>query len=244
MEHEGRGMEMRGKGGLFPFQLAWLIPTAAVMTVALGAWGWRSYNAHWDDSIYRSLALFEINNESYINGVGAIDWRFRVARWTGAFAVISSLLAVAALLHEQLATALARWTRQAVVVIGAGSLAPGAFDLARRRRRSALWLGAPTFGTVGLAGIALEWPAGDRARAVAAHSGRADHVLVASEDDAEALALARSARAAAPKAQMTLLMNDARLAEEVALTLNDPRARVLAFGDVAARALHTAHPPF
>src|SRR5580704_5424232 len=166
MEHGGRGMEMRGKGGLFPFQLAWLIPTAAILTVALGVWGWRSYNAHWDDSIYRSLALFEINNESYIDGVGAIDWRFRVARWTGAFAVISSLLAVAALLHEQLATALARWTRQAVVVVGAGSLAPGAFQLARTRRHSALWLGAPAFGTAGFAGIALEWPAGERVQAI------------------------------------------------------------------------------
>ena len=43
---------------------------------------------------------------------------------------------------------------------------------------------------------------------------------------------------------MTLLMNDARLAEEVALTMGDPRARVLAFGEVAARALHAARPPF
>ena len=67
MEHGGRSMEMKGKGGLFPFQLAWLIPTAAIVTVALGIWGWRSYNVHWDDAVYRSLALFEINNESYIN---------------------------------------------------------------------------------------------------------------------------------------------------------------------------------
>jgi hypothetical protein len=237
-------MEMRSKGGLFPFQLAWVIPAAALLTLALGVWGWTSHQTRFDDALYRSLALFEINNESYIRDVGLTDWRFRIARWTGAAAVITSLLAVAALLHEQLATALARWSRQAVVVVGGAELASGGFEMGRRLRRSALWLGAPAFGTAGLAAIALEWPAGARTRAVAAHVGRADHVLVAEDNDAEALALAKAAREAAPSSRVTLLMRDTRLAEEVAVTLNDPLTRVFSVGTVAARALHAAHPPF
>jgi hypothetical protein len=237
-------MEMKSKGGLFPFQLLWVIPTAAMLTLALGVWGWMSHNARFDDALYRSLALFEINNESYIHGVGATDWRFLIARWTGAGAVITSLLALAALLHEQLATALARWTKQAVVVIGHAERAAGAFETARRLRRSALWIGAPAFGTAGFAAIALEWPAGERTRTVAAHAGGADHVLVAERNDADALALARAARGAAPAAHITLLMNDTHLADEVGVTLNDAKTRVMSVASVAARALHTVHPPY
>ncbi|HEY1749923.1 MAG TPA: RyR domain-containing protein [Caulobacteraceae bacterium] len=239
-----QGKDGRGREGLFPFQLVWVIPVAAVATVALGTWGWLAQHKPLDESLYRALALFEINNDSYSTGQGLADWHFRIGRWTGAGAVISGLLAAAALLHEHLATALARWTRQAVVVIGAGPMALGAFETARRRGRSALWLGAPAFGSASLGGIALQWPAGSRPRAVADHVRGAGHVLVTGADDAEALALARAARTGAPEAFITVLMTDARLAEDAAGTLNDARTRVLATGAVAARALHHGHPPF
>ncbi len=202
-------MEMKSKGGLFPFQLLWVIPTAALLTLALGFWGWSSHNTRFDTALYRSLALFEINNDSYISGVGATDAGASSSRaGPRAGAVITSLLALAALLHEQLATALARWTKQAVVVIGHAERAAGAFETARHAKRSALWIGAPAFGTAGFSAIALEWPAGERTRTVTAHAGGADHVLVAERNDADALALARAARKAAPAAQITLLMND------------------------------------
>jgi hypothetical protein len=236
-------MEMKSKGGLFPFQLLWVIPTAALVTLALGVWGWWGHT-RWDTALYRSLALFEINNESYISGYGASDLRFLIARWTGAAAVITSLLALAALLHEQLATTLARWTKQSVVVIGQAERASGAFEAARHRKRRTLWIGAPAFGTAGISAIALEWPAGDRTRTVIAHTRGAEHVLVAEKNDADAMALARAVRKAAPASHITLLMNDTHLAEEVAITLNDARTRVMSIGSVAARALHTAHPPF
>ncbi len=236
-------MEMKSKGGLFPFQLLWVIPTAALLTLGLGVWGWWGHT-RWDTALYRSLALFEINNESYISGYGGTDLRFLIARWTGAAAVITSLLALAALLHEQLATTLARWTKQAVVVIGHADRAAGAFEAARHRRRRTLWIGAPAFGTAGFSAIALEWPAGDRTRTVIAHTRGAEHVLVAERNDADAMALARAARKASPASHITLLMNDTHLAEEVAITLNDARTRVMSIGSVAARALHTAHPPF
>jgi RyR domain len=237
-------MEMKGKGGLFPVHLLWLIPTAAGLTLGFGLWGWLAHHTPLDDALYRSLALFEINNDSYASGIGEADWRFHVARWTGAAAVITSLLALAALLHEQLATALARWTKQAIVVIGDGEPAAGAFESARRRHRSSLWIGAPAFGTAGLGSIALEWPAGERRRTVAAHARRAEHVLVTEKNDADALAMARAARLASPGAYVTLLMNDTHLADEVAVTLNDARTRVFSMGAVTARALHAAHPPF
>jgi len=154
------------------------------------------------------------------------------------------LLALASLLHEHLASALARWTKQAVVVVGSDPLALAAFETARRAGRSALWLGASLFGSSGFRAIALEWPAQDRARAVFDHAARADHVLVVNDDDAEALALARAARAASPDAFITVLMRDTRLAEDAAATLNQARTRVLSTAAVGARALAVEHPPF
>jgi hypothetical protein len=235
---------MKDGEGLIALRLAWLIPLAGAVTIALGVWGWLDHGAAADDALYRSLALFDINNEAYSHGVGLTDPRFRIGRWTGAGVVFSSLLALAALLHENLATALARWTKQQVMVVGAHPLAAAAFETARRAGRTALWLGADAFSSARLSAIALEWPAGERARTLMAHAHRTDHVLIAETDDAQALAFARAARVAAPGAWITVLMGEARLAEDAAATLNDARTRVLATGAVAARALHLAHPPF
>jgi hypothetical protein len=235
---------MKDGEGLITFRLAWLIPLAGVVTIALGVWGWLGHGADADDALYRALALFDINNEAYTHGVGLTDPRFRIGRWTGAGVVFSSLLALAALLHQNLATALARWTKQQVVVVGAHALAGAAFETARQAGRSALWLGADAFSSARLSAIALEWPAGERARTLMAHAHRTDHVLIAETDDAAALAFARAARAAAPGAWITVLMSDLGLAEDAAATLSDANTRVLATGAVAARALHLAHPPF
>ena len=79
-------------------------------TLVLGTWGWLDHHYPFDESLYRALALFEINNDSYAHGEGLADWHFRLGRWTGAMAVITSLLAAAALLHEHLASALAQGT--------------------------------------------------------------------------------------------------------------------------------------
>lgn len=239
---------MNKGGGLFPFRLIWIIPAFALLTLGLGIWAWRD-QPHTpalplDEAFYRSIALFEIDGNSYSHGEAMQDWRFRIGRWTGAGVVFSGILALAALLHENLAAAFARWTKQSVVVIGADDLAVAAFEAARRRRRSVLWLGASAFGSAGFRSIALAWPATDRARAVLDHAGGADHVLVADHDDAEALGFARAARAAAPGAFVTLLMRDVRLAEDAAATLNEARTRVVSTAAVAARALNTDHPPF
>lgn len=235
---------MNDLGGLFPFRLAWLIPVFGLMTLGLGVWAWTDQHQPFDEALYRSVALFDIDGNAYSHGEAMQDWRFRVGRWTGAGVVFSSLLALAALLHEHLATGLARWTKQAVVVIGSAPLALAAFEAARRSHRSALWLGAGGFGSTGLRDIALAWPQYERTRAVREHTRNADHVLIADSDDADALSLARAARAAAPSAQITVLMHDMRLAEDAAGTLNEPNTRVLSTAAVAARALARAHPPF
>ena len=239
---------MKDSGGLFPFRLVWVIPVFALLTLGLGIWAWRD-QPHapplpFDEAFYRSIGLFEIDGNAYSHGEAMQDWRFRVARWTGVGVVFSGILALAALLHENLATALARWTKQSVVVVGGDDLAVAAFETARRRRRSVLWLGASAFGSSGLGSIALAWPATDRARAVCNYASRADHVLVADHDDAEALAYARASRHAAPNAFITVLMRDMRIAEESAATLNDARTRVVSTAAVAARALNIDHPPF
>ena len=235
---------MNDGGGLFSFRLAWLIPAAALLTLGLGLWGWSGHRLPFDEALYRSVALFDIDANSYSNGEPLQDWRFRIGRWTGAGVVFSSLLALAALLHEHIVTALARWGKQAVVVIGGTPLALAAFEAARRTGRSTLWLGAAGFGAASFRDIALEWPQHERARAVREHTRDAEHVLVAGDDDAEALSLARAAREAAPNAQITVLMRDMRLAEDAAATLNEPKTRVLSTAAVAARALAAAHPPF
>ena len=157
---------MKEGDGLFPLRIAWVIPVAALATIALGVWGWLANGAHFADALYRSLALFEINNDAYSQGVGLTDVRFRIGRWTGAGVVFSSIVALGALLHEHLATALARWTKQQVVVVGGTALGAAAFEAARRAGRSALWLGADAFSSARLSTIALEWPAGERARAI------------------------------------------------------------------------------
>ncbi|HEY1426412.1 MAG TPA: RyR domain-containing protein [Caulobacteraceae bacterium] len=231
------------KDGFFPFRLAWLIPVAALVTIGLGLWGWLAVGKPADEALYRAIALFDINNSAYADGPGIADWRFRVGRWTGAFVVFSSLVALAALLREHIATALARWTKQQVMIAGGEPLAMAAFDVARTRK-SVLWLGASAFTSIRFSAIALPWPPRDHARAVSDYARRADHLLIAEKDDAAALALARAARAAAPNAELTVIMSDVRLAEDAAATLNDPRARVVAAGQVAARALNLAHPPF
>ena len=236
--------EARDGEGRLPLHLAWLIPAAALTTVALGVWGWLANGFAFDDALYRSLALFDINNEAYTHGVGMTDLRFRVGRWTGAGVVFSSIVALGALLHEHLATALARWTKQQVVVVGGDALAAAAFQAARRARRSALWIGAGAFSSLRFSTIALKWPMTERSRALYEHARKADHVLIAEADDAEALAFAKVVRRAAPGAQITVLMGDVALAEDAATTLNDAHTRVLAAGAVAARALNLAHPPF
>ena len=77
------------------------------------------------------------------------------------------------------------------------------------------------------------------------HAGGADHVLVADDDDAEALALARAARAAAPDAQITVLMRDVRLAEDAARDAERSRAPGCSPPPPSPPARSTiAHPPF
>ena len=236
---------MKEGGGFFPFRLAWLIPVAAVLTIGLGVWGWLQHGYAWDEALYRAVALFDINNEAYADGQwGVRDWQFRVGRWIGVGVVFSGVLALAALLHEHIATAIARWTKQAVMVTGNEPMAMTAFGMARARRKSVLWLGAPAFSARGLSAIALAWPPRERAAAVLDHARRSDHILVADSDDVEALTLARAARTAAPAAEITVLMNDMRLAEDAAVTVNEASTRVIAVGQVAARALNLAHPPF
>jgi hypothetical protein len=217
---------------------------AAIATVSLGLWGWLANGDKIADAAYKSLALFEINNDAYTSGIGLDDWRFRLGRWTGAGTVFSSLIAVAALLRQHLASAMARWTKQSVVVIGSGGLAGAAFGAARRARKSVLWLGAPEFSSASFGDIALSWPPRDRPASVREHARQADQILIAADDDAEALVFARAARAASPAAHLTVVMRDVRLAEDAAATLNQSRTRVLSSATVAARALMIDHPPF
>ncbi len=226
------------------FWAVWIIPALVLVTLGLGLRAWLTNGVSFADALYRSAALFSYN-DVYGGGAPTHDGRLLVARWTGLAAVFGAAgTALAAVLQERLALAAARFLKQQVVVIGGEGVATKAFEAARRSGKSVLWLGAPSLGVADMSTIALEWLPEDPAKTVYDHCGEADHILLAQADDAQALTLVRAARAASSKAFITVLMRDARLAEDSAGTLNQARTRVLSRASISARALHQAHPPF
>ncbi|MBU1378878.1 MAG: hypothetical protein KKE02_05245 [Alphaproteobacteria bacterium] len=223
----------------------WTLPAFAVTTVLLGLWGWLDYGYRFDNALYRAVALFSINNEIYRQAPGSADLRFLIGRWTGLLSVFgAALFALAALLREQAVVALARLVRRRVVIIGAGDIALKAFERARVGGLSSVWIGAPSLDAHRLSAFALPWPAEDLERTVQAGVADAEQILVAQDDPASSLVLAKVVRAAAPRARITVVLNDASLAEDAAAMINEPNTRVISAATVAARALHLSHPPF
>jgi hypothetical protein len=110
--------------------------------------------------------------------------------------------------------------------------------------KSVVWIGAAKLQAMSLRALAVPRPPDDHVRTTASYATAADHILLAQDDDAGALVLARATRAAAPGAFITVLMRDARLAEDAAAMINEPRTRVLSAAAVSARALNINHPPF
>lgn len=233
-----------------PWRLAsaaapWTLPACAVVTVLLGFWGWLHYGQRVDNALYRAITLFALSNEMYRSPPGSTDWRFLIGRWTGLLAVFgAALFALMALLRKQAVVALAQLVPRRVAVIGASDLASKAYDWAQASGRSVVWLGAHTLDAHRLNAFALPWPADDPQPAVAKYVADADRVLVVEDDPATSLVLAKLARAVAPRAAITVMLNDSRLAEDAAEMISEPRTRVLSAATVSARALHIAHPPF
>jgi hypothetical protein len=223
----------------------WIIPILAVVTLTLGTNGWMEHGVPPASAFYRAVCLFDVGNSYYPEDVVSGEWRFAVGRWTGLGVVFSAAIAaLGALLRERLVLGVARYVRQQVVVVGSEGLATKAYDEARFRNRSVVWLGADSLGVDSFGAIALPWPPQDHVTTVLSYSQGADHVLIAASDDAEALSMVRAARLSAPKAFITAIMRDERLAEDAAATLNQPRTRVLSGAAIAARRLNHLHPPF
>ncbi len=238
------GAGPHARRSLLSFWAVWVIPVLVIITLTLGLRAWLSSGSSLGDALYRSAALFAYN-DIYGGGAPTRDWHILVARWTGLAAVFGAAgTALGAVLQERLALTTARFLKQEVVVVGGEEIATKAFELARRSGRSVLWLGAPSLGLANMSTIALPWLPEDPAKTVLEHCGEADHILLVQSDDARALALVRAARAASSTAFITVLMRDARLAEDSAATLNESRTRVLSRASISARALHQAHPPF
>lgn len=231
--------------GLLSLLGAWMIPILAVVTVALGTWGWLDFGYPGHEAAYRGVLLFDFGAGVYEDPPGSTDWRFLVGRWTGLAAIFgAALLALGILLQERLALALARWARQEVVVIGEEAISVKAFEAAREARTSVLWLGSSDVGAESIRTLALPWPPDERTRTVRERGRNAEYVLIAEPDDAQALVLYHSAREAAPNALITILMHDIHLAEAAAAAINEPRTRVLSMAASAARTLNSEHPPF
>ena len=223
----------------------WIIPILAIVTLALGTNGWMDHGFGPATSFYRAVCLFDAGNGYYTDQIVAADWRFQVGRWTGLGVVFSAAIAaLGALLRERLVLGVARYLRQQVVVVGSEGLATKAYEEARYVGKSVAWLGAEALGVDSIDAIALPWPPQDHVTTVLEYSQRADHVLIAAADDAEALSMVRAARVTAPGAFITAIMRDERLAEDAAATLNQPRTRVMSGAAIAARRLNHMHPPF
>lgn len=223
----------------------WTLPACALVTVVLGLWGWLDYGYRFDNALYRSVALFAINNEIYRGAPGATDLRFLIGRWTGLLSLFgAALFALAALLREQAMVALAQLVRRRVVVIGAGEIALKAFESARLAGQASVWIGAPARDAHRLSAFAVPWPAEDHEQAVRTYVGDAERILVAQDDAADSLVLAKAVRAAAPRARITVMLDDAALAEDAAAMIDEPHTRVISAATVSARALHVSHPPF
>lgn len=223
----------------------WTLPVCAVITLVLGLWGWLDHGYRFDHALYRAIALFAVNNEAYRDPPGITDIRFLIGRWTGLLSVFgAALFALAALLRRQAMVALAQLVRRRVAILGAGDVAQKAFEAAAATGRSCVWLGAPSLDAHRLNAIALPWPGEDHERAARNYVADAQQILVAEDDPAAGLLLARAARASARRAQITVVLKDASLAEDAAAMINEPNTRVVTAATVSARALHVSHPPF
>lgn len=235
---------MSNGSGALSIRLTSIIPILFVVTIFLGVWAWHDHHFSYLDALYRAISLFDLGNDLY-NGGGIIDWRFQVGRWTGLLTVFgAAAVALTVLLQERITATAARWARQAVVIIGTGSISAKAFEAAKRSGQSVIWIGANAMGSGVLRSIALPWPPEDHAVTISTHALNADYVLITHHDDAEAIVLARTARIAAPNSFITVLMHDTRLAEDIASTVNESRTRILSVAALSARALHQKHPPF
>ena len=185
---------MSRRRGLSSINLAWAIPVLAVATLTLGAWGWLERGIRPDEALYRAMILFDNGNDLYREPPGSTAWQFMIGRWTGAISLFGAgVLALGALAHERFVLALARMTRQEVVIIGGEDIALKAFDATRQARKSVVWIGAPTLEAVSFRSLILPWPPDDHVRTIACYVTAADHVLIAQSDDAGALVLARAA---------------------------------------------------
>ncbi|MEW5683434.1 MAG: RyR domain-containing protein [Pseudomonadota bacterium] len=223
----------------------WVLPCCAIATITLGFWGWLDHGHRIDDALYRAIALFAVNNEAYRFPPGSTDLRFLVGRWTGLLSVFgAALFALAALLQRHAVVALAQVMRRRVAVVGSGPIALKAFERARASGRGAVWIGAPALESHRLNAFALPWPAEDAETSIETYVADAEQVLVAHEDPAGSLLLAKQVRSVAPRALITVMLDDASLAEASAAMINEPRTRVITPATVSARALHVAHPPF
>lgn len=243
--HPSRGAPVRRARRLASAAAPWTLPACAVITVILGLWGWLDQGYRFDHALYRAVALFAVNNDIYRDPPGLTDPRFLIGRWTGLLAVFgAALFALAALLRQHAVVALAQLVRRRVAIIGSGDIALKAFESARQAGRSSVWIGAPSLEVHGLTAFALPWPAEDPERSIRTYVSDARQVLVAQDDPASSLLLAKAVRAAAPRARVTVVLNDASLAEDAAAMINEPHTRVISAAAVSARALHVSHPPF
>jgi hypothetical protein len=223
----------------------WAIPVCAIATIGLGLVGWMERGFRFDEALYRAVTLLGAPHDYYHGSPGSTDWRFLVGRWTGLLAVFgATLLTVGALLRERVLVGLAQQFPHRICVVGANGLARAAYEATIEAGTSVVWVGASAMEAATLRALALPWPQVDHVRVIRKYAAGSDHILLSQDDDAGAIALAEAARASAKSAFITVLMENARLAEDAAEMISHPRTRVLSTAALSARALHAQHPPF
>ena len=228
-----------------PAFAVWAIPACAIATLVLGLVGWMDRGLRFDEALYRAVSLLGVPHDYYHGSPGSTDVRFLVGRWTGMVAVFgAALITVGALLRDRVVVALAQQFPHRICIVGANGLASMAYSATLEAGKSAVWVGASAIEATALRSLAIQWPQEDHVRAIRKYAAGADHILLAQDDDAGAFALAEAARKSAKNAFITVLMQNARLADDAAEMINQPRTRVMSTAAVSARALHSQHAPF
>jgi hypothetical protein len=198
------------------------------------------------DALYSALLVVRVpDGLKDLSSVGhneLLQW----ARLLGAIAFFAAAVgALVALLRDTLGRLRARLGHQRIAIIGNHAIANSAMDLAGNAKAgSRLHLGAAK-ARLGWTAISLPWEDADRKAQIAAlHVSGARQILVAEDDDAQTLTIARAVHHAAPHALVTALVRDLSIAVGATKIATDGRMRILSFGGLAARALHLDHPPF
>jgi hypothetical protein len=239
----------------FPARYKWGIGLA-VVAVLLGGIGWYGSGIAGissSDIAYRAFAVLGFSDiYKDLPKTGWARLPLEAARFLGPFALfVLAGSALFDLVHKSdIRGKASKSAGTNAIIVGSGPFAYAAvgMELPAMFKRI-VHLGAGVLSHSGRV-FRLPWEnTGQKTDLVSEFARRAEYVIVAESNDAETLLLALAAQKAEPRARVTAVVKDNRLADDFSDMLagdNKPAhpLRVLSVATLAARDLHLNHPPF